>query len=181
MKNVMIDIETMSIRHDAAILSIGACVFDVDECKITDEFYQNIDLTSCIQLGLKTDRSTFAWWSKQENKQAWDSLKKNTTSIQRAISGFNEWCISLKEEVAPWSNPSTFDIVILQNAFNECYTAYPWKFYNISCYRTLRRLFPSILTPRVGMLRHNALYDARYQAMHIMNVLRALKIEEVPV
>lgn len=179
MKNVMIDIETMSTEPDAAILSIGACVFDVDEYKITTEFYQNIDLTSCVHLGLRTETKTYEWWSKDENKQAWESLKSNKVDIMVGMRRFAEWCRMLNEDVVPWSNPSTFDIVILENAFGECQIPKPWKFYNVSCYRTFRRLFPTILTPRVGMLKHNALYDARYQAMHLMNVLRSIKLEEI--
>lgn len=178
MKNVMIDLETMSTEPTAAIVSIGAVSFDVESETILDKFYQNVSLESCIYRGMHRSQSTMDWWDRPELKQAKEAIQKDTVDISTALVMFSDWC-GPHDELIPWGNPSTFDIVILENGYKACDFKKPWHFYNISCYRTLRRLFPTVMTPRAASaVRHHALDDAEYQARHVMRVLRAIKMAD---
>lgn len=176
MNNVMIDLETMSIEPTAAILSIGAVSFDIEERAVTGKFYQNVTLSSCVLLGLHRSQSTLEWWSKDENKTARDQLTKDAIDIKDALVRFIAWC---GDDVIPWSNGAVFDIPIIKHAMHSCTLREPWKFYNESCYRTLKRLYPQVLPPsRSGLIKHNALDDAIFQATHLMSILAAIKVSE---
>lgn len=173
-KNCMIDLETMSTAKTAAILSIGAVEFEVEGEIILSEFCQNVELSSCIHLGMHAMQDTLDWWSKDSQKEARDSLTKDAIAIDAALVKFLDW-IGDAEGIIPWANGATFDLPILENAFKVCRRPIPWKYYNESCYRTMKRLYPGVLVSREGM-KHNALDDARYQAKHLMRIVNCLKL-----
>lgn len=172
--NVMIDLETMSTEPTASILSIGAVKFDIEEEKITGTFYQNVELSSCLQLGMHRMQSTLDWWTQDNHKEARDALTKEAVPIWEACNRFVAWS---GDDIIPWSNGATFDIPILKHALHLCRLKEPWHFRNESCFRTLKRLFPTVLVASVGM-KHNALDDATYQATRLMRILKCLKLAE---
>ena len=174
LKNVMIDLETMSVAKNAAIISIGAVEFDIEKKTLGEEFSQNITLSSCVWLGMDRSAATLNWWAMDENKAARDALTKDAISIELAIARFCQWAAP---EIIPWSNGATFDIVILENAIKLCNRIVPWKYYNESCYRTFKRLYPEIVIPRQG-IKHNALHDAKHQARHLLAILGELRLAE---
>ena len=61
---VMIDIETLSTKNNAAILSIGAVKFNI-KSGVIDTYYQNIDASTAKKFNRDIDKSTLEWWSKQ--------------------------------------------------------------------------------------------------------------------
>jgi len=63
--DVMLDLETMGKKSNAAIVSIGAVEFDIETGKTGREFYKVVDLQSCLDLGLKVEASTIYWWLMQ--------------------------------------------------------------------------------------------------------------------
>ena len=63
--NLMIDIETLGVKTDAPVISIGACFFDKDGIK--EKFYAVLDVEQQIDSDLrKVDASTIKWWMGQE-------------------------------------------------------------------------------------------------------------------
>lgn len=68
-KDVMLDIETLSTRNDALVLSIGAVRFDCigkDGPWLADErFFATPDLTEQLLMGRAVDQPTQKWWAKQ--------------------------------------------------------------------------------------------------------------------
>lgn len=174
MRDVMIDIETLSLSKNAAILSIGAVKFNVEEGRLMEEFYQNVSLSSCTLLGMHTDPETIKWWEKEDNKAAREALRINQLGIEQTLNLFNSWCGD--DEIVPWSNPSTFDIVIIENAYRRCDKFKPWKFYNESCYRTMRRLFPTVTKDVFKGTKHTALDDAKNQARHLIKILNSVRV-----
>jgi DNA polymerase III epsilon subunit-like protein len=180
MLNIMIDLETMSTEVNAAILSIGAVEMNFETKELGREFYVNVVLSSCLKLGMHRSQSTLEWWSKDENKAARDMLTKDAVSIESAVSSFNAWCAELAEpdNLAPWSNGAGFDIPILANAIRICGKQVPWKFYNESCFRTLKRLFYSVRVPRANTMKHHALEDAKNQARHLLAIMSLLMVRD---
>ena len=71
MKDVIIDIETLSTLPNAIILTIGAIKFNrFEKLKEFDDYetlYIRIDIKSCQNVGLTSDISTIKWW-KEQNK-----------------------------------------------------------------------------------------------------------------
>lgn len=177
MINVMIDLETVSLRNDAAIISIGAVVFNIEEQSLGKEFYQNIELSSCLRMGLSREQGAIDWWAKDENKEARNRLTYDAIHIRDALSRFSNFCNVDATEIVPWANGAPFDLVILKNAYTACGMSLPWKFFNESCYRTFKRVYPQVPRPPQTM-KHHALEDAKYQARHLMTILSSLTLKE---
>jgi len=160
----MIDLETLSQKKTAAVVSIGACKFD--ERGILDTFYCNIDPISCREVGLHIQQETIDWWRKQKS-EAYKALKNNRKSLTEALTEFKIWYGS--KSVPTWGNSNSFDCVILENAFESVGIDCPWKFWDERCFRTFKALFKSDM--KLEGVQHNALDDAIYQTKYILDVL----------
>jgi exodeoxyribonuclease VIII len=169
MSEVMVDLETLGNGSNAAIISIGACAFDPASGQITSEFYVNVEPQSCVDAGLKMDVSTVMWWMKQSD-EARAAFNKPSVPLELALDMFKAW---YPQGAALWGNGATFDNVILDNAFKASGVNRPWHFTKDRCYRTLKNLRPDIKQDKVGVA-HNALDDAKYQALHACKLLRAV-------
>lgn len=174
MKKIMLDLETMGNKPGAAIISIGAVFFDVNN-GLGREFHTRIDLEDAVKSGLKMDPSTVKWWMKQ-SKEAQDAVMMPGASLRSAIMEFESFVrcnLEIGERVEVWGNGSDFDNVLLLAAFDICEITPPWKFFDSRCYRTLKNLFKSVAPdPREG-IHHDALDDAKFQALHAIKILQA--------
>lgn len=168
MKDIMLDLETMSTKNNAAIIAIGAVAFD--NTGISAEFYREISLADCQGLGMHIDADTVLWWLSQ-SKDAQSKFKNNSNScsLNKALIEFASFCYNQKAGQL-WGNGSTFDNVILRNAYELINLDYPVKFWNDACYLTARGLNPDIEFERVGIY-HYALDDAKSQALHLIKIL----------
>ena len=78
------------------------------------------------------------------------------------------------QKVKLWGNGSDFDNVLMITACEAAGVKPAWKFYNHRCHRTLKNLCRSVTMPeRVGTY-HNALDDAKTQALHAIALHKAL-------
>lgn len=180
MTNIMVDLETLGQTPGCAIISIGAVVFDPSgEGSLGDEFYQVINAKSCEDAGLGVDKSTLEWWNKQSDearvvlKQAMGGtanlpLKDGLEHFNKFVSrqgNFNHLCV--------WGNGASFDNALLACAYKAVGLRASWPYWNDRCYRTLKNFAPSVKLERTGT-HHNALDDARTQAVHAMHILKTI-------
>lgn len=175
MKDVMVDLETLGQTPGCAILSIGAIAFDPFKGVTGNEFYTVINTESCLKSGLDTDQSTIDWWAKQEEaaRSVLMEAANSGESLAAALTSFQNFLAQYRlSNVLVWGNGSDFDNAILACAYRAVGSQLPWKFWNNRCYRTLKNLKPSMGPKRVGTY-HNALDDARTQALHAMELLRS--------
>lgn len=163
---VMIDLETISQRKNAAIISIGAVKFNATE--IVSEFYINIDPKSCKELGLHIDPKTIEWWRGQ-SPEAIAALSVDKQHIGVALTKFAEWYGP--KSLPTWGNGVSFDNVILENAYQIANIMVPWKYYHERCFRTVTNLF-NIKVPKPEGTLHNALDDARNQTQWLQKILQ---------
>lgn len=165
--NIMLDIETMGVSFDSAILSIGAVAFDTE---LREEFYTTVDLSSSMNLGLKVDASTINWWLNQSDQARSAITKANAETLPDALLKFARF-LAEYQTVLVWGNGATFDNVVLSNAYAACKIPRPWSYRNDRCYRTLASLTPDV-TKHKPDIPHHALYDAKAQAIHCLDLLR---------
>lgn len=175
--NIMLDLETMGVNSNAAIISIGAVVFNEESGMLSEEFYRIVDLQSSIENKGVIDASTVIWWLAQSD-EARREVCKVGEALARVLYDFNNWVRALSGEglskVLIWGNGSDFDNVILQNAYSNSQIQSPLR-YN-RCYRTLKSLFPNIkIDESLTGIKHNALNDAKAQAEHCIRLLRFAK------
>lgn len=187
--HVMLDLETMGNRSDAAIVAIGAVAFDVER-GLGPEFYRAVRLESSMQTGGSVSASTVMWWMRQSDDARAALSPEQTWPINAALIGFSEFVQEVwngakiilvakgPPQVCVWGNGAAFDNVILRSAYEMCDLQPPWTFREDRCYRTLRSLAPDIKRPTILGTPHNALDDAKFQAVHAIEILRALSLSE---
>ena len=171
MNHVMVDLETLGIGSNAAIISLGAVAFDVDR-GLGAEFYMTIDPQSCVDAGLKMDGSTIMWWMHQSD-EARSAFKKKGDPLELVLGAFADW---YPKAACLWGNGATFDNVILDNAYKALNGKRPWHFTKDRCYRTLKNLRPDVTQERVGT-HHNALDDAKFQALHAIKIMKIMGVK----
>ncbi|HRN53358.1 MAG TPA: 3'-5' exonuclease [Gemmatimonadaceae bacterium] len=171
MRNVMVDLETLGQSAGCIVLSIGAVCFDESGIVGTD-FYSVIGAASSDKHGLFADESTVAWWNKQgpEARKVLEEARDSTAELPDVLRLFAEW---LPRDPFIWGNGAGFDNPILARLYSVAGLPLPWKFWNERCYRTLASLYPMVPPERkrVGTF-HNALDDAKTQAIHASKILR---------
>jgi len=168
MSHVMLDLETMGNGPEAAIVAIGAVEFDCATSTLGREFYTPVDLESSVQLGAKMDVSTVLWWM-QQSAEARAMFIVPSKNLAQVLLDFTYWIKELEfpADVKIWGNGATFDNVILTSAYRHAGLERPWSYKNDRCYRTVKALYPDVQVPNVGVA-HNALDDAKYQAMNML-------------
>lgn len=160
--NIMLDLETMGTSSNAAIIAIGAVRFDAE---ITDEFYEVVNLQSCVDAGLEIEAGSVLWWMRQSD-QARSEFERPGVALSEALKMFADW---IGPDALVWGNGAAFDNAILANAHRKLCIQPPWNFWNDRCFRTVWAMHPSLKMVRTGT-HHNALDDARSQANLLMQI-----------
>lgn len=180
MNNIMVDLETLGTVPGCVVLSIGAVAFDASGTYA--EFYQQIYTPSCTERFLTVNKATMKWWEAQtpEARRILHDCNDPLSSVDlpTALNQFTSFVEVHGDDVRVWGNGADFDNALLTVAYDVCGRKIPWKFYNSRCYRTLKEQFPDIKLERTGTY-HNALDDARCQAVHAARLLRRLQSLEM--
>ena len=168
--NVMIDTETMDVIPGAAIVSIGAVVFDPRYNVVTDDtFYTELDWKA---QGRSIDKGTKEWWKGQSPKAK--SALRGTTTLEDALEDLAFW---IPPGSMVWGNGPSFDMSILEDAYRQVNMEAPWKFWNVYDCRTIKYLYESArggFDKKVGGDAHNALHDAKYQAHYVCKMWKSI-------
>lgn len=165
MKNIMLDLETMSTSSDAAIVAIGAVEFEPTTGELGRTFYRNVSLASCQDAGLDVEAGTVMWWLGR-SEDARKALLESSISLGKALGEFSQFLSPPgASNIAIWGKGSDFDNVILANAYKAVGLKAPWKYKNNRDVRTILALVPDACDGvESGGTKHNALDDAIYQA-----------------
>lgn len=178
--HVMIDLETLGVEPNAAILQIGAVMFEpVSGGKILTKEAFNMYVKPAKDASVS--EGTFRWWLTQEHA-ARVRMVEGLQSAQgeaHVLEALVEWpTTSYKytwEAISGvWANGAAFDIPLLQSAFYRQGFPTPWIYNTVRDTRTLFWLteYPQVDT--TGFLKHDALDDAIIQAMQVQQAMRHL-------
>lgn len=176
MMHVMLDLETLSTRSNAIILSIGAVAFDPVKDIIGDSYYANLDIDLQKAVSGHICEDTLRWWMAQGDEARKRAFAGGDT--HGALHSFKEWSGSLgtpKDDLKVWGNGAAFDNAILSSLYSRINMQSPWHFYNDRCYRTIKALRPDIKLVRVGV-HHDPRDDAESQARHLIKILQAMNV-----
>ena len=181
-----VDLETYGLSATAVVLSIGACVIPstpLGEIPTADQFYREIDNGRDSQPGRTIDPSTLEWWKEEQAKGSCCPLN-GTSPLVSILAEFNLWIEIQKkargvEKISLWANGTDFDIAILYHAMRQFGIRPAWKYNEVRDLRTLRSIFPSIPAPTPNTMRHNAVYDALYQARHVAELLDYVELLQI--
>lgn len=169
MEHLMIDLETMGTRPGCPVLSIGAVYFDPKMGELGESYY-GVAYSDQSAYGLKPEKETVDWWARQsaEAQKVFEDPKR--IFLPEMLWEFDNFILN-KKDTKVWGNGANFDNPVLAAAYHATGKALPWSFWNDRCYRTVKNLAPHVKLVRQGE-HHNALDDARSQAMHLMDIVQ---------
>lgn len=172
--NLMFDTETLGKKPGCGVLSIAVVPFQAGGLvSPLENFYVRILPQSNAAAGLHTDESTMAWWE-TKSIEAREEAFEGTVHLSAALQYLSEYLSSFPPSTLIWGKGASFDIPILEAAFDAFKQPYPWGYRQSMCFRTLEALYSQVPTPFANTLKHSALGDAVFQAAHAQRILEWL-------
>ena len=174
--DVMLDLETLSTRPDATILTFGACKFNpYGQEDITQGIYFRISVDEQIALGRHVDDNTVEWWGRQAEDVREEALGDgDRISLEQFTQELNRFIVGADNI---WAQGPVFDIVILENLYRQMGLPCPWQFWQIRDSRTLLSTHGDPRDKNKAGL-HNALEDCVSQAQAVQYVFKQAGITE---
>jgi len=157
MNNVMVDLETLGVSHDAVFPILAAVVFDPFTGETGDLFYENIDIDCQLKLGRSVDASVIEWWFSQ-GESARNEIVKKGNDLDVVLHDFRRF---LPVNTILWTKGIDFDIPKLNTAYSG---KTPWKYYNVRDVRTVLKI-ADVANDHVEFVgeKHHALDDCYHQ------------------
>ncbi len=180
MNHIMFDIEALSRKLGAVVLSIGAVVFDPDSDKIGETFSIRLPAQEQIDKGGLVEMETVLWWMEQSieaRNAAFQGPCANT--VTHGLGKFSRFLQRVPtESLRLWSNGPSFDSAQLQLLCDRFQVAWPVKYNADRDCRTIYELAygaERVPMPKDGTVQHDALADAIYQARAVQMCMRKLR------
>ncbi len=171
--SAMLDLEALSARHDAAIISIGLVKFD--QAGVIDSAGWAFDLNKVTG---HIDPGTVRWWMDQNEAAREFSFKGKEDPHQ--VAQHVKMFLAGTDEV--WANDPDFDHVILKswwNALTPKVGPFPIHHRAARSFRTLmaeaRACSIDVESAFQHMVAHNPIDDAAAQARAVILVRKALR------
>jgi len=175
--HIMVDLETFGTDNDSVICSIGAVEFDINTGKTGREFYEKIDIQSCLDAGMKVKGSTLMWWLQQSENARKELYSAKTITLISALSRFTDFINDVGIHSQIWGNSNRFDLGILQNAYKSAGLDIPWDFRKERDVRTLVSFRPEIQKNSVFEgTAHNAIADCKHQIKYCSQIWNVLNV-----
>lgn len=171
-----IDIETLSTKPEAVILTIGGIKFNpFTKEKPYSDFYYRMNVNEQVDLGRDIEEDTMSWWSTQPKDVIETALSDdNRVDVKETLEALNKWLVGVDKI---WCQGPVFDICILENIYRQVGLHFNWVFWNIRDSRTLFGLMPEDPRKKMNFEAHNALEDCRVQSMCVQEVYSELQLE----
>lgn len=185
--HVCLDLETLSTKTRGVITQIGAVAFEPvsgGKCRNDIPLEIHVDIQSSIEHSRSVSGDTICWWLQQDNaaRSAFVQGQKGTLgevlSLPEALMALTNWPAAFgmqwKHINGVWANGPSFDITMLETAFEDCGLDVPWRYNTPRCCRTLFALVggpPKVESIGTG---HKAIDDAIYQACQVQEAMRMM-------
>jgi hypothetical protein len=174
--DIMLDLETLSTRPDATILTFGACKFSpYNQESIDKGIYFRVSVDEQIALERHVDDNTVEWWGRQADDVREEALgESDRIGLEQFTQELNRFIVGADNI---WAQGPVFDIVILENLYRQLGLPCPWQFWQIRDSRTLLSTHGDPRDKNKAGL-HNALEDAVSQAQAVQTVFKQCGITE---
>lgn len=178
MKHIMLDLETLGTKPGCAIVSVGACEFDLTGIK--SEFYNTVD-QRWHPAGASIEAGTVAWWTEQSAEARSVFFLGPRVHYNSVLYNFGQFALKnvplqQVEPVFLWGHGAAFDAPILEAYYRMADLDMGIPFYNWRDTRTLYAL-AGVKPIREGGTHHNALDDAKAQALAVIEACKKLNVE----
>lgn len=191
LEHIIVDTETLGIKPDSVVLSIGATAFSLvpngsnDFQKyIQHGFYAKLNIRDQITTyGRKINEDTVAWW-KSQSVEAQNVLRPSADDMlmSDALNALNAWIKRVQgykwKDSYVWCRGNYFDFPILESMYDQAgikcgYNT--WKIRDVRTYidiltgDTWGKYEPRNGTPR-EFIAHDALHDAAMDAYRMVEI-----------
>lgn len=196
---IMLDLETLGTTANSIITNIGAFSLKLSEPvqydnRVTTDYIERgtfeaaFNIQEQMDKGRVTTESTIKWWLTQS-----DAARAKLAAIipytighnMQVLKGFAQYCKNIRDvdgELTVWGNGADFDNALLGNLYDMYGLPRPWAHYENRCYRTIKALANDKHKAKTGdnfswgvpELAHDALSDAKAQALNAVTALRML-------
>lgn len=192
--DVMLDLETMGVGNNPALIQLAAVAFNSETGEEYVKFDRKIDLQSSMDAGLTITAGTIKFWMthKSVSQETRDIVMEQTEdfgkqgdSIEEVLTSFKTWYKSLptltkKKLGCAWGNGAASDNVWVRSAYEAIGVKPPFIFRDDLCLRTLRTLakrkgYSSYDLYFDGNM-HDGLDDCRYQIKDLIEIKKFLNI-----
>lgn len=182
--HIMIDLETLSTRANAAILEVGYAVFETQGNGINESGVWKLSLQDQLHMGSSDQRAvdgdTLAWWVMQEEAARMNAFR----SLPRIppLSFLHEFQerIQWHNIQGVWSHGLGFDVPIVEDLHRQYQKLVPWHYKTPRDTRTLFWLAGMTSADmQPALLKHSAEHDAIAQALTVQMALKKLAGREV--
>jgi len=169
--HAMIDIETLSLRACAHILTIAARIFDPATGAMGDAITLRTEPDH--QMGAHIDPATVAWWARQSEAARIAAFSEDDAqSLHASLFALGRWMRS-RGVSRVWCKGPSFDAAILEDAYRRCGLSCPWQFHQVRDVRTIVER-AGVAVERSSTL-HDALADVDHQIALVVEAHRALQ------
>lgn len=170
--DLMLDLETMGRRPDAAITQIGAAFFDPMNGKIFDRIRLNVSLRSSFQNGGTISPETVEFWLRRPESEYPTWLDTIPFTLGAALQDFADFSRRYPGSLV-WSHVS-FDVPILASAYRAFGEELPFMYQDCRDLRTLIGL-ADYKRPDHNGRPHDALSDCEYQIAYLVEAMKKLR------
>jgi hypothetical protein len=166
---MMVDIETLSTRANAVVLSVGAALFNFSG--VLHSWHWTLKLNEQIGRNRHIDADTLAWWMSQDSEIMRQAFKQEYAprhmflQLAEAATGATGAAVSKF-----WAHSPAFDYVILDSLKQDLLCDVPWDHRSWLDTRTLSWMKGKPMKRTDG--QHNAERDAIMQAEWVIEALK---------
>lgn len=179
-RDISIDLETLSLRPNAMILQIGTVIFDPTKVQSYKEIFSSspsLSLRVAQQgqvenYGRHRCPQTEAWWASQDVKTIASVYGTPDADLPEALNLLSLW-IKRYSEIYTIGNmwiKGSKDAVWLEDAYDALNMKFPLHYRTVRCVRSVGDIVgvPQPVVPNAAP--HNALSDALVQAMRVQSI-----------
>ena len=172
--DLMLDLETGNVTPDAAILSIGAVLFDPLSDELGESMLCAIPPEDNDTHGRTWSGSTIQFWT--NNPQALAELgNQDQLSLRQAALKLHS-LITRNKPTHIWAKSPAFDCRIIRHLYESIGLYLPVHWSRERCVRTIEMVLPKSLHPVREGTYHNALDDAKHQARTIQAFFQVCQV-----
>jgi hypothetical protein len=187
---ISLDLETMSMENNAAIVQIAAIVFScppeyhipAGDRETYWVFNEYVDPESSEACGGHVDVETMKWWDKQDPVVR-AKVFSGTAHLLTVLHQFTAWLRSISilgdaSDISVYCKGPDFDYVILKSAYESVHMECPINFRLVQSVRTIEEVAATMgyVSGWAGKnsAAHDALEDAKHQGNLVANVLQTI-------
>lgn len=174
--HVMVDLETLSTEHDAAIVEITLTRFTPKTGEVHESLKVNFDIDELLRSGFDVSKSTLIdFWLSQPEK-----VRNRVLTEGQRLPLEHGWALVYKflkniKNVKIWGKGPSFDVSKMAYTMKQVLydQPLPWSYWNERCVRTINAI-DSVESKSIDFVgdKHDSYYDTLHQIKQVSTIIK---------